>query len=179
MKPTLIQTNEDVNTSLKDDLFGLFMRELDQRGSNYIDIITNFTTVSQGKISSTIIEVFIRRLALNPSLVSIFAQEKPLLVIEALIRGEFNDLEVSFINDFLDDTCLSVRMKNDDLYQQRLEVLKDQIIASLVNQNDMDSVKIDAVRDYLKASEHNLLALYYYRKIGYIHGFPKTNTSKE
>lgn len=170
MKQTSIQQSSNeatvVANSLRDEMYSLFVLEYDNRGTRYFDWLSGITVVSEGKVPADTPLIFIRRLAVNPSLVSIFSQDNPLKAIEQIVSGDFNDHQIRFINDFLDDISINVRMKAESLYMQRLAALKDQVYTSISRCNGMED-RMENVKNALDRCEHNLLAFYYLRKIGY------------
>lgn len=171
MKTTSTQINEEnaiVQTNHRDELYYLFGKEFEDRGLRYFEALQRYPIVTEGKLTGDTAFIFIKRLALSPSLVTIFTQKDPLAVIEDLIIGDFNEMQVRFINDFLDDITINVRMKAEALYQQKLVALEDQVILSIENCAGM-SDHMATVKQTLAKTRHNLLAFYYLRKIGYYH----------
>lgn len=169
MKTTSIQQNNEpiaAMNSLRDEMYSLFVIEYENRGTRYFEWISAFTIITEGKVPADTPAIFVRRLAVNPSLVSIFAQDNPLKAIEDIVCGDFNDHQIRFINDFLDDISINVRMKAESLYLQRLAALKDQVYHSISRCNGMED-RMEGVKNALERCEHNLLAFYYLRKIGY------------
>lgn len=169
MKTTSTPQNSEpvlVSSSLRDDMYSLFVIEYDNRGTRYFEWMAGITLITEGKVPADTPAIFVRRLAVNPSLVSIFSQANPLKAVEDIVCGDFNDHQIRFINDFLDDISINVRMKNESLYLQRLATLKDQVYHSISRCNGMEG-RMDKVKDALERCEHNLLAFYYLRKIGY------------
>lgn len=169
MKTTSTQTNEEnaiVQNSYRDELYYLFGKEYEDRGVRYFEAMQRFPAITEGKLTADTITLFVTRLALNPSLVTIFSNANPIKTIGDIVNGDFNDVQISFVNDFLDDITINVRMKAEATYQAKLSALEDQIILSIKNCVGM-SEHIKVVEDAINKTRHNLLAFYYLRKIGY------------
>lgn len=169
MKTTLTQTNEEnslVQATYRDELYYLFGKEFEDRGLRYFESLQRFPVITEGKLTQDTISIFVGRLALNPSLVTIFSNADPIKTIGDIVNGDFNDVQISFVNDFLDDITINVRMKAEAAYQAKLATLEDQIIASIKNCAGMGD-HMGTVKNALDKTRHNLLAFYYLRKIGY------------
>lgn len=175
MKPISTQQSEELvqTTSYRDDLMYYFRQECETRGFAYLRMQAAVPSVSGTGLTIDTLDTFLARLAFNPSLVTLFSSENPLDVISEIIKGNFTDAQIAFINDFLDDISINVRMRSTELYEERLNTLKKQIMDSLSRQVGLERQQ-KRIQEAIEACSHNLLAFYYLRKIGYLNAATKT-----
>lgn len=158
-----------VKDTLKDPIFTLFMNEVKSRGLHYFNILSNFPVVTGEGINASIVEKFIRRLVINPSLVSFVIE------FEGKINDSLNDFlfsslsqeEIMYLNDFLDDIVINVRMINPELYELREQTLTSHLVETMAkeaykkNPNLNKDAFNNLVTQELSSVSHRLMAMYY------------------
>lgn len=173
MKPNSIQPS---NESLGDQLYSLFILEFQNRGIEYFNWISSFPDLTEGTLFADAPLSLVKRLAANPSIISILLTQKPVASIEKLIFSEDNDATVRFLMDFIDEISLNVKLRNPDLYERNEAIFQqqlDKIVKAQTNMNDQELADFQAVNEkygYL------LLTLHYLRKIGYNYAAKERNS---
>lgn len=163
------------NEGLGDQLFSIYLLEFQSRGSEYFNWISNFPDLTEGILQADTPLNLIKRLAGNPSIISVLLSQKPETSIEKLIFSEENDATVKFITDFLDEITLNVKLRNPDLYERNEAIFHDQlnkIVKAQTEMNDYEEEQFDkAVTKY----GYLFLTLHYLRKLGYNYATKERN----
>lgn len=153
-------------TSYKDDLYSIFLLEFDARGVAYFNWISMIPEISGTLLKSDAPIALIRRLAANPSILSIMLSPEPSDALERIIHSEDPDIVVRYITDFLEDLTLNCRLRDNELFTKNFDIFHHQLEEVIKSQStiyDVDRTKIDAAWERYG---YQLLTLHYLRKIG-------------
>lgn len=166
MKPTsTLPSNDGHSTS--DEMYAIFVFELQARGVSYFNRLSTLSAITEGLLAGDTLELFIMRIALNPSLIAMFCEANPLGVLHNMVTENFNAKQTAYLNDFLDEISLNARLRNIELYDLRLRTIKEQILLSVRNNTRNDEKQMKVVEAALDRVSHNIVAYHYLRKIGY------------
>ena len=168
-------STQQSNDSLGDQLYSIFILEFQNRGIEYFNWISSFPDLTEGTLFADAPLSLVKRLAANPSIISILLSQKPVLAIENLIFSEDNDATVKFLTDFIDEITLNVKLRNPDLYARNEEIFKDQldkIVKAQTEMNDQEAADFKAVNERYG---YMFLTLHYLRKIGYNYAAKERN----
>lgn len=165
MKPTSIQQNEGIG----DELFSVYLAELNSRGKNYLNKIAMLPAITGGLLPSDTVSMVLIRLAVNPSVFTLILSNEPRKAIEDVIYSEDNGVQRKYITDMLDDITLNVRLRNPELFDRNKAVLLDQLNMVVERQTVMSKEQLKIFKDAYNFFEPLLLTLHYLRKIGYTH----------
>ena len=127
------------NDSLGDQLYSIYLLEFQNRGTEYFNWISNFPDLTEGTLLSDAPVSLVKRMAGNPSIISILLSQKPEVALEELIFSDDNDATVKFIVDFIDEITLNVKLRNPDLFGRNEEIFFEQLETVVKSQTLMDS----------------------------------------
>lgn len=166
MKPNLTQPSND---TLGDTLFSIFTLEFETRGVGYFNWLAMIPEITGGILSSETPLILIKRLAANPSIISVLLNRDPEAAIEKMIYGDDNDIQVVHITDFLDDITINCRLRDPELFARNEQVFLEQLRVVSEAQTNMNEEEGAAFDRAMKKYGYLLMTLHYLRKIGYIH----------
>lgn len=164
------------NDSLGDQLYSIFILEFQNRGIEYFNWISSFPDLTEGTLFSDAPLSLVKRLAANPSIISVLLSQKPVLAIENLIFSDDNDATVKFLTDFIDEITLNVRLRNPDLYSRNEAIFKEQLDRIVKAQTDMNSQETVDFETVVEKYGYMFLTLHYLRKIGYNYAAKERNS---
>ena len=124
MQPNLTLPSND---SLGDQLYSMYLLEFQNRGTEYFNWISNFPDLTEGTLLSDAPISLVKRMAGNPSIISILLSQKPEVALEELIFSDDNDATVKFIVDFIDEITLNVKLRNPELFNRNEEIFLEQL----------------------------------------------------
>lgn len=173
MKPNLTQPS---NETLGDQLYSIYLLEFHNRGVEYCNWICSFPDLTEGLLLADTPINLVKRMAGNPSIISILLSAKPASAVEQLIYSNDNDATAKFLTDFLDEITLNVRLRNPELYERNELIFKEQLDKVVRAQTDMTEQE---KADYKLVNEkygYLFLTLHYLRKIGYNYAAKERNS---
>lgn len=133
------------------ELYAVYLKEFDLYGMSYLGSITPERTIfSSLGLSVQTLERFITFLALNYSIINNVRSVESWETVEAFLNSDvFTPSEAHWIIDFLSELTFNVRLREPELFERALSIMKDYI-------------KID-----LSDEDRGIaLTLHYLRKIG-------------
>lgn len=169
MRPTSTRQNDNQDTTLKDELYSIYVLEFQNRGVNYFHSLAMMPGISESNTIDTALESMLRRLAVNPSIFSIMLSGSPKEAMEDVLYGEAPLVDRAYITDLLDDMTLNVRLRNPELYDSRKDILMDQLNLIVKHQTKMSKEERKVFDEAVHLYEPILTTIHYLRKIGYNH----------
>lgn len=163
------QTSTQQSESIGDELFSVFVAEVNSRGKGYVSKISMLPIVTGGLLPDDTVSLMLMRLAVNPSIFTLILSSEPKKSIEEIIYSDDNDVQRRYLTDMLDDITLNVRLRNPDLFDRNKAILLDQLQLVVKCQTVMSENQSKVFKDALNFFEPLLLTLHYLRKIGYTH----------
>lgn len=168
-------STQQSNDSLGDQLYSIFVLEFQNRGVEYFNWISSFPDLTEGTLFADAPLSLLKRLAANPSIISILLSQKPVSAIEDLIFSDDNDATVKFLTDFIDEITLNVKLRNPELYERNDNIFKDQLNKIVKAQTDMNSQEAEDFKAVNERYGYMFLTLHYLRKIGYNYAAKERN----
>lgn len=168
-------STQQSNDSLGDQLYSIFVLEFQNRGVEYFNWISSFPDLTEGTLFADAPLSLLKRLAANPSIISILLSQKPVSAIEDLIFSDDNDATVKFLTDFIDEITLNVKLRNPELYERNDNIFKDQLNKIVKAQTDMNSQEAEDFKAVNERYGYIFLTLHYLRKIGYNYAAKERN----
>lgn len=168
-------STQQSNDSLGDQLYSIFVLEFQNRGVEYFNWISSFPDLTEGTLFADAPLSLLKRLAANPSIISILLSQKPVSAIEDLIFSDDNDATVKFLTDFIDEITLNVKLRNPELYERNDHIFKDQLNKIVKAQTDMNSQEAEDFKAVNERYGYMFLTLHYLRKIGYNYAAKERN----
>lgn len=172
MQPNLTLPSND---SLGDQLYSIYLLEFQNRGTEYFNWISNFPDLTEGTLLSDAPVSLVKRMAGNPSVISILLSQKPEVALEELIFSDDNDATVKFIVDFIDEITLNVKLRNPELFNRNEEIFLEQLETVVKSQTKMDDKEKDEFEKVKSKYGYIFLTLHYLRKIGYNYAVKERN----
>lgn len=169
-------STQQSNDSLGDQLYSIFVLEFQNRGVEYFNWISSFPDLTEGTLFADAPLSLLKRLAANPSIISILLSQKPVLAIEDLIFSDDNDATVKFLTDFIDEITLNVKLRNPELYERNDHIFKDQLNKIVKAQTDMNPQETEDFKAVNERYGYMFLTLHYLRKIGYNYAAKERNS---
>ena len=168
-------STQQSNDSLGDQLYSIFVLEFQNRGVEYFNWISSFPDLTEGTLFADAPLSLVKRLAANPSIISILLSQKPVSAIEDLIFSDDNDATVKFLTDFIDEITLNVKLRNPELYERNDHIFKDQLNKIVKAQTDMNPQEAEDFKAVNERYGYMFLTLHYLRKIGYNYAAKERN----
>lgn len=171
MKPDSTQpSRNDDSSTLKDELYSMYELEYISRGLEYFKKLTAFPGITGG-VTGDIITNFVIRLAMNPSIMSLLLDVQPKAAFEKALFDIDNDNDVAYLNDFIDEITINVRLRNPDLFNRNNKEFKDFLIETITRRGTLNDEQMLVFNEAFSFYEPILITLHYLRKIGYNRGF--------
>ena len=164
MKPISTQQSD---TSLADELYSVYMAELNARGYNYFNKLSLLPVFTSGEVSVSLIETTLIKLALNKSIIALMLDTNPRDSINTIIFDGLTENQSNYITDMLDDITLNVRLRNSALYDKNKEIIISHIRNIAEEQTSMSDEQKRIFEDAIKFFSPLILTFHYLRKVGY------------
>lgn len=180
MKQNSMQRNDlsqvvPLSNSYKDELYSIFLLEFETRGIEYFNWLSMLPDLTGGLLQGEAPLTLVKRLAANPSIISVMLSKKPEDALYRMIHSDDTDIHVSQITDFLDDLTLNCRLRDPMLFDRNQDIFLTQLNTVMQAQTNMSSVEKEDFKIALDKYGYLLMTLHYLRKIGYNHASKERN----